>query len=70
MVRIPKSDGGKYPSMNSRSTTQKRTDGDDAATNATVERELRAALEAADSHETRFHLRQALQLVEAYEGPR
>jgi hypothetical protein len=58
--------------MNSRSTTQKRTDGDGdgAATNATVERELRAALEAADSHETRFHLRQALQLVEAYEGPR
>jgi hypothetical protein len=41
----------------------------EATTGTTVERQLRAALEAADCHETRFHLRQALQLVEADETP-
>ena len=56
--------------MNSRSTAESGGMGAaEATTGTTVERQLRAALEAADCHETRFHLRQALQLIEADETP-
>jgi hypothetical protein len=34
-------------------------------TDEAIERQLRAALDVADEEETRFHLRQALQLVAA-----
>ncbi|SDZ97488.1 hypothetical protein SAMN04488065_1504 [Haloplanus vescus] len=34
-------------------------------TTAAMERQLRDALESADSRQARFHLRQALQLVDA-----
>ncbi|AXG05713.1 hypothetical protein DU500_04260 [Haloplanus rubicundus] len=36
-----------------------------ASTAEAIDRQLTAALDAAESSETRFHLRQALQLVEA-----
>ncbi|WP_251329136.1 hypothetical protein [Haloplanus pelagicus] len=35
----------------------------------TIERHLHAALDDAENPETRFHLRQALQLVEALDDP-
>ena len=56
--------------MHSQSTAESGgTSVAEATAETTVERQLRAALEAADCHETRFHLRQALQLVEADETP-
>ncbi|MFD1632700.1 hypothetical protein ACOZ4L_07890 [Haloplanus ruber] len=58
--------------MDSRSTTKRGTQRAAEPTvsaDAAVERQLWAALEAADSQETRFHLRQALQLVGADDGP-
>jgi len=39
-----------------------------ASTTEAIERQLTDALDAAESAETRFHLRQALQLVEALDG--
>jgi len=68
MVRIPKPDRDEGTRMNSRSTAESGgTGAAEATAGTTVERELWAALETADCHETRFHLRQALQLVEADE---
>ncbi|WP_251341681.1 hypothetical protein [Haloplanus halophilus] len=54
--------------MSSGSTTERGGEGTTEtmqSTDEALERQLRAALDAAEGEETRFHLRQALQLVEA-----
>jgi hypothetical protein len=59
--------------MSSGSASDRRVTGEveiAPSANETVERQLRAALDAAEDPETRFHLRQALQLVEALEESR
>jgi hypothetical protein len=44
---------------------ESRESGGSSTPDDAIERQLRAALETTDESETRFHLRQALQLVEA-----
>lgn len=66
MLRIPKPDGGEEGAMRSESTaegdeSERRTPMDAVAV------QLTAALDGAETQETRYHLRQALQLVEAVE---
>ncbi|WP_338741000.1 hypothetical protein [Haloplanus salilacus] len=56
--------------MSSESTTDAR-DGESErmGTAAAIETQLIAALEGAEDREIRYHLRQALQLVEALDDP-
>jgi hypothetical protein len=73
MLRIPKPDGEERPSMSSESAADGRGDRGAETTPTPAEaldRQLRSALEAAEEEETRFHLRQALQLVKALDRSR
>jgi hypothetical protein len=45
-----------------------RTDGEERPTDDPLEHHLQSALDQAESHDTRYHLRQALQLVETLDG--
>ena len=73
MVPIPIRDDDEWRIMSSGSKSDRRGNrGSDtdagptvASTSEAIERQLTDALDASESAETRFHLRQALQLVKA-----
>lgn len=69
MLPIPIPDADERQSMRSESRSDRGGNGaetpDIATTSEALERQLMRALDAADTERTRFHLRQALQLVQA-----